>query len=82
VAVRANGDLYIADTLNNRIRVVRGGTISTVAGTGQFGSTGRNGGAATAAQLSEPLSVAVDDNSGDVYVGESSQAVLRIVGAG
>jgi hypothetical protein len=80
IAATATGDLYIADTVNNRIRRVSQGVISTVAGSGAFGTTGRYGGLATAAQLAEPLSVAVDANSGDIYVGESSQAVLRITG--
>lgn len=80
VAVGPGGDLYIADTLNNRIRLLSGGTITTIAGTGVFGTTGRGGGAATSAQLAEPLDVAVEVTSGDVYVVESSQAVLRISG--
>ncbi len=80
VAATPAGDLYIADTVNNRIRRVSQGVISTVAGSGAFGTTGRYGASATAAQLAEPLSVAVDASSGDVYVGESSQAVLRITG--
>ena len=50
VAVDAQGNLYIADYGNNRIRKVSGGIISTVAGTGTAGSTG-DGGQATSAQL-------------------------------
>lgn len=79
IAVAASGDLYLADTVNNRIRRVSGGVITTIAGSGVFGTTGRAGGSATAAQLAEPLGVAVDDRSGDVYIVESSQAVLRVV---
>lgn len=78
ITVAATGDLYLADTVNNRIRRVAGGVITTIAGSGVFGTTGRAGGSATAAQLAEPLGVAVDDHSGDVYIVESSQSVLRV----
>lgn len=78
VAVGPDGTVYIADTLNHRIRQLAGTTISTLTGTGAYGVNGRAGGSAAAAQLAEPLGVAVDSNSGDVYVVESTQAVLRI----
>ena len=68
--VDANGNLYIADTNNQRIRkVTASGIISTIAGTGVAGSTG-DGGAATAAQLQSPNDVAVASD-GTVYVSES-----------
>ncbi|WP_237531022.1 RICIN domain-containing protein, partial [Streptomyces sp. SID3212] len=54
------GSLYIADSANNRIRrVTADGKISTVAGTGTAGTAG-DGGAATSAQLNNPMGVAVD----------------------
>src|ERR1019366_2232004 len=60
VAVDAAGNLFIADTANNRIRKVSAsGIITTVAGNGTAGSSG-DGGLATAAQLSAPAGVAVD----------------------
>ena len=60
VAVNSLGDLFISDTLNNRIRQVHGGTISTYAGTGTQGFSG-DGGPATSAELSSPTgSMAVD----------------------
>ena len=60
VAVDGNGDLYIADTDNHRIRRVDAtGTITTIAGTGKQGFRG-DGGPAVTAQLSRPESVAVD----------------------
>jgi NHL repeat. len=43
VAVDASGNLYIADTHNHRIREVKNGTISTVAGTGTAGFSGDGG---------------------------------------
>lgn len=53
------GILYIADSAHHRIRMVgRRGRISTVAGTGNAGSTG-DGGQATSAQIRNPKSVAL-----------------------
>ena len=60
IAVDANGNLFIADAGNNRIREVStSGVITTVAGNGVKGTTGDNG-AATAAELNVPYGVAVD----------------------
>ncbi|MFD0134676.1 hypothetical protein ACFVIL_11995 [Streptomyces sp. NPDC127159] len=72
------GTLYIADTLNNVVRRVQGGRITTVAGSGSFGTTGRDGGPALSAALAGPFDVAVDRRSGDLYIVEGSQAVLRV----
>lgn len=77
VAVDASGSVYIADTQNNRVRKVGGGTISTIAGTGTGGFAG-DGGAATAAQLKAPFSVAVD-TAGNVYIAEFSNNRVRKV---
>ncbi|GAB3762019.1 NHL domain-containing protein [Microlunatus parietis] len=78
VEVAADGTLYVADTLNNRIRRIAGGTIATYSGVGTYGGTGRAGGPASAAQLAHPVGVAADPRSGDLYVVESTQGVLRI----
>src|ERR1022692_345692 len=59
VALNASGTLYIADQLNQRIRQVASGTISTIAGNGTAGYTG-NGAAATSAELNDPCCIAVD----------------------
>ncbi len=76
----AGGKLYIADSGNNVIRVVSGGTISTIAGTaGTAGFTG-DGQAATSAQLNHPTGVAVD-SSGNVYIADTSNNVVRVVSA-
>jgi NHL repeat len=70
LAVDSVGNLYIADTVNNRIRkVTPAGTISTVAGNGEGGFSG-DGGLATNAQLFQPGAVAVDQG-GDLYIAES-----------
>jgi RHS repeat-associated protein len=77
VAVDRDGNIYIADTGNRRIRrVTPDGIISTYAGTGASWHLGQNGdgGPATSARLcsstnasSQPLGVSVD-HEGDVYV--------------
>jgi uncharacterized protein (TIGR03437 family) len=75
VAVDSSGDLYIADTGNNRVRMVTGGEISTVAGTGTYGFTGSNG-AATSATLGAPASVTAD-GSGNLYITDAYR-VLKV----
>jgi uncharacterized protein (TIGR03437 family) len=81
VAVDNGGNLYIADSQNNRIRVVTpAGSISTVAGTGLPGYTG-DGHQATSAQIVSPSGLAVD-YSGAVYITDSSSLVRRFVVGG
>src|SRR5438874_1864038 len=54
IAVDSGGNIFIADTNNNRVRkITPDGIITTVAGNGQNGSAG-DGGPATAAQLNGP----------------------------
>ena len=63
LAVDAAGNLYIADTNNNRIREVAAATgiITTVAGTGSAGyNPSQDGGQATLAELNHPYGVALD----------------------
>ena len=81
LALDAAGNLYIADTLNSRVRKVAGdGTISTVAGNGNIGFSGDNG-AATAAQLNLPSGVAVD-KAGNLYIADSANHRVRKVSGG
>ncbi|MBI4910360.1 MAG: hypothetical protein HY820_42475 [Acidobacteria bacterium] len=78
VAVDSNGNLYIADTLNSRIRRVGSdGIIRTFAGNGSVGYGG-DGGAGTAAALYFPAGVAVD-GSGAVYIGDTGNSRIRKV---
>ena len=81
VAVDADGNLYVADTLNDRVRKVTHATglISTVAGTGTGGFSG-DGGLATAAQLDDPYDVALDD-SGNLYIADYLNNRIRKVSA-
>ena len=76
-AVFAGGSLYIADQVNNRVRIVSGGNINTLAGTGTQGYTG-DGSAASNAELFDPVGVAVDAK-GNVYVSDSRNQVVRMI---
>jgi sugar lactone lactonase YvrE len=63
VAVDSNGNLFIADSDNNRIRKVNAnGIITTVAGNGNASFAG-DGGAATNASLNFPYAIALDTNA-------------------
>jgi len=78
VAVDAAGNLYIADTRNDRIRkATPAGTITTVAGNGQVGYSG-DGGPATAASLNYPRGSAVDA-AGNLYVADGNNNRIREV---
>jgi len=78
VAVDGVGALYIADTNNQRIRMVdTSGTITTVAGIGSPGFSG-DGGPATAAQLYTPSGIAVD-KTGTFYIADASNNRIRMV---
>ena len=72
VATDTAGNLYIADQNHNMVRKVSpSGVITTLAGIGQSaGADTGNGGPATAAEISFPISIAADP-FGNVYFGES-----------
>jgi len=76
LAVDASGNLYIADTHNQRVRLVSAATgiISTVAGNGSNGFAG-DGGAGGSAALSRPRGVAV--GTGSLYVADSDNNRVR-----
>jgi len=78
VAVGNDGNLYIADVGNNRIRrVAPDGIISTVAGKGGFGFSGDNG-PAVLARLNSPFAVAVSPDGG-LYIADTSNHRIRRV---
>jgi trimeric autotransporter adhesin len=90
VTVDGSGNLVIADTNNNRIRVVAGasgtfygqamtaGDIYTVAGDGSAGFSG-DGGAATQAALSYPDAVAADGTS-VVFADQDTSRIRQVTG--
>jgi uncharacterized protein (TIGR03437 family) len=79
VVLDAAGDLYIADTNNQRIRMVSAatGTITTVAGNGRSGWTG-DGGPSTSAELSFPRAVLLD-GAGNIYISDAQNNVIRLL---
>jgi trimeric autotransporter adhesin len=78
VAVDAAGNVYIADTANQRVRkVASGGVITTVAGTGSAGYSG-DGGPAISAELYHPTGIAMDA-CGNLYIADDLNSVIRQV---
>ena len=80
LAVDGSGNVYVADTNNNTIRMVTsGGVVSTLAGLA--GSSGSSGGTGSAARFNAPTGVAVDGN-GIVYVADLNNYTIRKVTSG
>jgi sugar lactone lactonase YvrE len=78
LALDRKGNMYIADTENNRIRKVdRDGIIHTVAGTGKEGYSG-DGGPATEAALNLPTGIAVD-GEGNLFIACHHNSRIRKV---
>lgn len=70
ISYSADGDLYIADTFNNRIRVVSGGTMRTVAA-----STLGDG-------LSKPQGVFAESGDSFLIADTGNDRILRVDGSG
>ncbi len=71
------GNIYIADTYNNRIRkVTPGGIISTVVGNGVPGYSG-DGGSATSAEIQGPYSIA-SDIQGDLFIITLNEVIREV----
>jgi MBG domain (YGX type)/Bacterial Ig-like domain (group 3)/NHL repeat len=83
LSVDAAGDLYITDAAANRVYTVyssttsSGSNIATVFGTGTAGKAG-DGGFANLAQVSDPVSVAVDGSSNLFVVDKGNSSVREI----
>lgn len=90
LAADPNGNIYVADTYNNRIRMISTmGIITTFAGTGTAGFTG-DGGQATAAEINYPRGVAfaggnlfiVDEGNNRIRMVNTAGVISTIVGNG
>lgn len=76
VSLDRSGNIYIADTGNNRIRMVSPtGIITTIAGTGETGYSG-DGGSALNARLSLPSGLTVD-SAGNLYFSDTNNFRVR-----
>ena len=84
VAYDKLGNIYIADTQNNAIRMIEKSTgkISTLAGLGPSspGYSGDNG-QATSAAINSPEGIAIDKN-GDIYFSDGGNNVIRKISNG
>ena len=78
IAVATNGNLYIADTHNQRLRAIDStGVIQTIAGTGTPGYSG-DGNPATAAQLSLPRGIVIDGAGNILFADANNQRIRSI----
>lgn len=78
ITLDASGNLFIADTANNRVRKVdTHGIITTVAGNASYGYSG-DGGVATNASLFSPMGVAVDV-FGNLLISDNGNNRIRVV---
>ena len=78
LAFDPNGNLYITEPFNSRVRKVNTqGIITTFAGTGQAGNTG-DGGPSANARLSTPVDVK-SDGAANIYIADLTASVVRKV---
>jgi len=78
VAIDSQKNIYIADTSNNRIRMISpSGTITTVVGTGAVGDSG-DGGPAGQAQLNHPTAISID-LQGNLFIADTGNNAIREV---
>jgi sugar lactone lactonase YvrE len=80
LAVAANGDVYLADTWNNRVRRIdnKTGLVSAFAGTGEKGFGG-DGGPALKAQFGGVYCVALDPKGEHLYLADLDNRRIRAV---
>lgn len=71
------GNIYISDSGNNRVRIIRDGVIATLAGAGRAGYGG-DGSSAVEAALNTPQKIAVDKD-GNVFIADRANQRVRKV---
>ncbi len=77
IAIDTSGNIYIADFVNNRIRMVNAsGIITTIAGTGTAGFSGDNN-PATSATLYHPYWIAIDKSINLFFTDEGNSRVRK-----
>ncbi|SFE76482.1 NHL repeat-containing protein [Paenibacillus algorifonticola] len=83
IAVDAEGNVYVADTLNHVIRrITPEGAVSTFAGQAPSGETGDYvDGAAAQARFNEPTGLAFDE-TGRLFVADSGNHIIRVIDKG
>lgn len=83
LTTRDGSNIYVADTLNQTIRVVSAaGAVTTLAGSaGNAGSTDATG---TAAKFNYPAGIAIDNAGLNLFIADSSNHVIRqiVIGSG
>ena len=75
--INAAGDLFVSDSGNNRVRVVRNGMMATLAGAGHFGFSG-DGSSASAALLNTPQKLAIAAD-GRIFIADRGNGRVRMV---
>ena len=81
VAVDAAGNVYFADTGNNRVCKVAGGILTVIAGTGEVGNSGDSA-LAISARLNHPTGVAVTSDGATIYVADRNNNRVRKISGG
>jgi DNA-binding CsgD family transcriptional regulator/sugar lactone lactonase YvrE len=74
VAVGPDGSIVVSDTGNHRLRLILGGQINALAGTGQWGFN--SDGPALQTMLSGPEGIAFDSN-GDLFIADTENQRIR-----
>jgi len=82
VAIGIDGEIYVADTKNHCVRVVRDGIVDTFAGicdpNPSAGGYAGDGGPAAEASFTDVFGIGVDA-VGDVYIADAGNHVIRVV---
>jgi DNA-binding beta-propeller fold protein YncE len=79
LAIAPNGDIYLADTWNSRVRKIDAkGTVTTVAGTGKRGFSG-DGGPATQADFGNVYCVTLDPKGEKLYAADLDNRRIRVI---